>query len=111
MNKMVMLFDVSAMKGVLGSNRIVSQAELRLLIRDPTIAPGNQQRLELYEGDGDKAQYLNSQFITSEFNSKWISFDVTQTVKNWLKNPGKFIQSFTESVHISVLHEQECNEV
>lgn len=111
MNKMVMLFDVSAMKGVLGSNRIVSQAELRLLIRDPTIAPGNQQRLELYEGDGDKAQYLNSQFITSEFNSKWISFDVTQTVKNWLQNPGKFIQSFTESVHISVLHEQECNEV
>lgn len=89
MNKMVMLFDVSAMKGVLGSNRIVSQAELRLLIRDPTIAPGNQQRLELYEGDGDKAQYLNSQFITSEFNSKWISFDVTQTVKNWLKNPEK----------------------
>ncbi|MCJ8740866.1 hypothetical protein PDJAM_G00063900 [Pangasius djambal] len=86
-DKMVMLFNVTAMKDVLGLDRMVSQAELRLLIRDPRIAPGSVQRLELYHGAGDKAQYLNSRLITNELNSKWISFDVTQTVKTWLQNP------------------------
>lgn len=91
---MVMLFNVTAMKGVLGSDRMISQAELRLLIRDPKIPSGNEQRLELYHGAGDKARYLNSHFITNELNGKWISFDVTQIVKNWLQNPGELILIF-----------------
>ncbi|KAB5548960.1 hypothetical protein PHYPO_G00061680 [Pangasianodon hypophthalmus] len=86
-DKMVMLFNVTAMKDVLGLDRMVSQAELRLLIREAKIAPGSVQRLELYHGAGDKAQYLNSRLITNELSSKWISFDVTQTVKTWLQNP------------------------
>lgn len=86
-----MLFDV---KDILGLDRMVSQAELRLLIRDPKIAPGSEQRLELYQGTGTKARYLNSHFITNELDNKWISFDVTQTVKSWLQNPGELIYSF-----------------
>lgn len=86
-----MLFDVTAMKAVLGLDHMVSQAELRLLIKDTKIPPGNDQRLELYQGAGDKARYLNSHFINNELNDKYISFDVTQTVKNWLQNPGEFI--------------------
>lgn len=93
-NDMVMLFNVTAMKGVLGSDRMISQAELRLLIREPRIPSGNEQRLELYHGAGDKARYLNSHFITNELNGKWISFDVTQIVKNWLQNPGELILIF-----------------
>ncbi|XP_047661477.1 transforming growth factor beta-1 proprotein isoform X2 [Tachysurus fulvidraco] len=85
-NNMVMLFNVTEMRDVLGLERMVSQAELRLLIRDPRFAPGNEERLELYEGAGDKAHYLNSHLITNNLNGKWISFDVTPTVKNWLKN-------------------------
>ncbi|KAK3523955.1 hypothetical protein QTP70_016762 [Hemibagrus guttatus] len=87
MNDTVMLFNVTAMRDVLGLERMVSQAELRLLIKDPRLAPGNEERLELYHGAGDKARYLNSQSITNDLNGKWISFDVTQTVKNWLQNP------------------------
>lgn len=87
----IMLFNVTAMKDVLGLDRMVSQAELRLLIKDPKIGPKNEERLELYHGTGDKARYLNSHFITNELNSKWITFDVTQTVKKWLQNPGEFI--------------------
>ncbi|KAI5622508.1 transforming growth factor beta-1, partial [Silurus asotus] len=86
-NKSVMRFNVTAMKAVLGAKPMVSQAELRLLIKDSRIAPGNEQRLELYYGSGDKARYLYSQTITNELKGKWISFDVTQTVKNWLQNP------------------------
>lgn len=85
-----MHFNITAMKGVLGLEHTVSQAELRLFIRDTKIAPTNKERLELYEGAGDKAQYLKSHFITNELNGKWISFDVTQTVKKWLQNPGEW---------------------
>lgn len=88
---MVMLFNVTEMKEVLGLEPMVSQAELRLLIRDPRFAPGNDERLELYQGAGDKARYLGSHYITNELNGKWISFDVTKTVKNWLKNPGEYL--------------------
>lgn len=105
-----MLFNVTAMKGILGLDHTVSQAELRLLIREPRIGPTNEKRLELYEERGDKSQYLNSHFITNELNGKWISFDVTHTVKKWLQNPGEFIWSFI-SVHTSGLQEQECNKV
>ncbi|KAG7321132.1 hypothetical protein KOW79_015547 [Hemibagrus wyckioides] len=87
MNDTVMLFNVSTMRDVLGIERMVSQAELRLLIREVRIPPGNEERLELYRRDGDKDRYLNSQSITNDLDGKWISFDVTQTVKNWLQNP------------------------
>ncbi|TSL04228.1 Transforming growth factor beta-1 [Bagarius yarrelli] len=87
MNNTLMLFNVTAMRAVLGLERMISQAELRLLIRVPRIAPGKEERLELYQGAGDKARYLDSHFITNELNGKWISFDVTQTLKNWLQSP------------------------
>ncbi|KAM9450252.1 transforming growth factor beta-1 proprotein isoform 2-T2 [Clarias gariepinus] len=83
-NNMVMLFSVTEMKNILGLDRMVSQAELRLLIRNPSIPLASEQRLELYQGVGDEARYLNSHTITNKFKDKWISFDVTQTVKNWL---------------------------
>ncbi|KAF7697033.1 transforming growth factor beta-1 proprotein [Silurus meridionalis] len=98
-NKSVMRFNVTAMKAVLGANPMVSQAELRLLIKDSRIAPGNEQRLELYYGSGDKARYLYSHTITNELNGKWISFDVTQTVKNWLQNPATESEALEVKLH------------
>lgn len=90
-NNMVMLFSVTEMKNILGLDRMVSQAELRLLIRNPSIPLASEQRLELYQGVGDEARYLNSHTITNKFKDKWISFDVTQTVKNWLLSSGELI--------------------
>ncbi|KAI4886822.1 hypothetical protein NFI96_018393 [Prochilodus magdalenae] len=87
-NNTVMLFNITAMKEVLGLDSMVSQAELRLHIRDTNLH-GTEQRLELYEGTGDKARYLNSHSISSELNGKWLSFDVTRTVKDWLQKPEK----------------------
>ncbi|KAL7844228.1 hypothetical protein SRHO_G00227670 [Serrasalmus rhombeus] len=97
-NNTVMLFNITAMKDVLGLDRMVSQAELRLHMRDTKLPPGTEQRLELYQGAGDKARYLNSHFITSELNGKWLSFDVTHTLKDWLKKPEKE-QAFQVKLH------------
>ncbi|KAF5898025.1 transforming growth factor beta-1-like, partial [Clarias magur] len=82
----IMLFSITEMKNILGLDRMVSQAELRLLIKSTAKASASEQRLELYQGVGDKARYLNSHTIINELKDKWISFDVTQTVKTWLQS-------------------------
>ncbi|XP_051733538.1 transforming growth factor beta-1 proprotein isoform X1 [Ctenopharyngodon idella] len=75
-------FNITDIKDKLGSNPMLSQAELRMRIKDPHIT--SEQRLELYRDTGDKARYLNSRFISNQMTGKWISFDVTLTLKDWL---------------------------
>ncbi|XP_076835616.1 transforming growth factor beta-1 proprotein [Brachyhypopomus gauderio] len=96
-NNLVMLFNITEMKDVLGQD-LLSQAELQLLIRDNKIAPDRDQRLELYHGVGDKARYLNSHVITPDLKNKWISFDVMHTLKEWLQKPDKE-QAFQVKLH------------
>lgn len=84
-----MLFNITAMKDVLGADRMVSQAKLFLLIKDVKILPDTDQRIELYQGAEDKARYLFSHFINQTSNDKWLSFDVTHTVNEWLQKPGE----------------------
>ncbi|KAJ8280304.1 hypothetical protein GJAV_G00052980 [Gymnothorax javanicus] len=79
-----MMFDVSDIRASLGSERQVTRAELRLLIKNTNMTPEKEQRLELYKGRGDTARYLSSHFISSALNNAWLSFDVTQTLKEWL---------------------------
>uniref|UniRef100_A0A3B1K5V0 Transforming growth factor beta n=1 Tax=Astyanax mexicanus TaxID=7994 RepID=A0A3B1K5V0_ASTMX len=102
-NDTVMVFNITEIKEVLGLERMVSQAELRFHIKDVKLTGGAEQRLELYQGGGDKARYLSSYFITSESNEKWLSFDVTHTLKEWLQKPE------TEQVFQMKLH-CGCNE-
>ncbi|XP_062867250.1 transforming growth factor beta-1 proprotein [Trichomycterus rosablanca] len=84
---MVMKFDITLIKSALGLDRLISQAELRLLIKEVSLnANTTEQRLELYHGTGNHSQYLSSHFITNKQNGTWISFDVTQTLKNWLQS-------------------------
>ncbi|XP_061105749.1 transforming growth factor beta-1 proprotein-like isoform X2 [Conger conger] len=85
--KQQMLFNVSEMRAGLGTDRLLSLAELRLLIKNPTMAPDTEQRLELYRGLGDRARYLGSRFVSHSWNDRWLSFDVTQTVNEWLQAP------------------------
>ncbi|XP_072517370.1 transforming growth factor beta-1 proprotein [Salminus brasiliensis] len=88
-NNTVMVFNIKKVQDVLGQDQMVSQAELRLHIVETTMPPDTEQRLELYQGAGDKARYLNSHFITSDSKGKWLSFDVTHTLKDWLQKPEK----------------------
>ncbi|XP_010897197.1 transforming growth factor, beta 1a [Esox lucius] len=80
-----MLFNLNEMRSNIGDYHLLSTAELRLLIKNPSIDPGSEQRLELYRGFGDSKRYLGSRFITNELNNRWLSFDVTSTLKEWLK--------------------------
>lgn len=82
-------FSITEMNQTLGSVRIIHQAELRMHVRQVNLAPGSEQRLELHQVIGNKTRYLDSRFITKELEKKRLSFDVTQTVKDWLEKSGE----------------------
>ncbi|XP_051521650.1 transforming growth factor beta-1 proprotein-like isoform X1 [Myxocyprinus asiaticus] len=79
-----LLFNVSEMRQSIPDYRLLSQAELRLRIKNPTM--GQEQRLELYHGVGDQARYLGTRFVSKDWADRWLSFDVKQTVTEWLQS-------------------------
>ncbi|XP_026222732.1 transforming growth factor, beta 1a [Anabas testudineus] len=79
-----MFFNISEIRNSVGDFRLLTSAELRMLIKK-TMIPG-EQRVELYQGQGKASErYLGSRFITNEWSGQWLSFDVTETLKNWLQ--------------------------
>ncbi|XP_041660835.1 transforming growth factor, beta 1a [Cheilinus undulatus] len=78
-----MFFNISEIRESVGDYRLLTNAELRMLIKQTNIA--DEQRVELYKGVGSTARYLASRFITNQMNNKWLSFDVTETLQEWLK--------------------------
>ncbi|KAF4098608.1 transforming growth factor beta-1 proprotein isoform X2 [Onychostoma macrolepis] len=78
-------FNITDISHKLGLNHTVSQVELRMQIRDASMAPDSEQRLELYQITGNKSRYLESRFISIQMIGKWLTFDVTQTLKDWLQ--------------------------
>lgn len=84
---MSMSFNISEIRRSIGDYRLLTTAELRMLIKAPTIL--DEQRVELYQGLGTSPRYLASRFITNELRDKWLSFDVTETLQNWLKGNGE----------------------
>ncbi|XP_023656323.1 transforming growth factor beta-1 proprotein-like [Paramormyrops kingsleyae] len=82
-----MVFNMSAIRASVGSQQLVSLAELRLLIKKPTMSADKKQRLELYEGLTNDTHYINHHFISNTMNDRWITFDVTKTLTSWLLRP------------------------
>ncbi|TNN56582.1 Transforming growth factor beta-1 [Liparis tanakae] len=78
-----MFFNISEIRESVGDYRLLTSAELRMLIKQTNIA--SEQRVELYQGLGASPRYLASRFITNRLKDKWLSFDVTETLQNWLK--------------------------
>lgn len=93
--KKQLLFNVEEMKASIQNYLLLSQAKLRLRVKDPTIQRGLPQRLEIFKGLNSAAQYLGYYDISNDLINKWISIDVTATVKEWLQSDGK-------SFHISL---------
>ncbi|KAM9800886.1 transforming growth factor, beta 1a [Neosynchiropus ocellatus] len=81
-----MHFDLSEIRASVGDYGRLTSAELRMLIKQTTIL--SEQRVELYEGLGSSARYLTSRFITNQMRDKWLSFDVTKTLRTWLQGSG-----------------------
>ncbi|XP_036936263.1 transforming growth factor, beta 1a isoform X4 [Acanthopagrus latus] len=78
-----MSFNISDIRGSIGDYRLLTTAELRILIKTTAILV--EQRVELYQGLGTSARYLASRFITNKWKDKWLSFDVTETLQKWLE--------------------------
>ncbi|XP_068173587.1 transforming growth factor, beta 1a isoform X2 [Antennarius striatus] len=78
-----MFFNISDIRSSVGDYSLLTSAELRMLIKQTSIL--SEQRVELYWGLGTSARYLTSRFITNHSKNKWLSFDVTKTLQNWLK--------------------------
>ncbi|XP_041733839.1 transforming growth factor beta-1 proprotein [Coregonus clupeaformis] len=79
-----MLFNLNEMRSSVGDYHLLSSAELRLLIKTTNIPAGREQRLELYRGLDNSRRYLGSRFVTNKLSDRWLSFDVTATLKEWL---------------------------
>ncbi|KAL0173605.1 hypothetical protein M9458_029573, partial [Cirrhinus mrigala] len=88
-----MTFNVSEMKQSIPDYRLLSQAELRLRIKNPTM--DQEQRLELYRGTGDQARYLDTRFVSKDLANRWLSFDVKQTIIEWLQGSGEVMAAFS----------------
>ncbi|XP_030008849.1 transforming growth factor, beta 1a [Sphaeramia orbicularis] len=76
-----MHFNISEIRDSVGDYRLLTSAELRMLIKNTNIR--DEQRVELYGTVDSKSRYLGSRFIKNK--DKWVSFDVTETLQNWLK--------------------------
>ncbi|CAG6008385.1 unnamed protein product [Menidia menidia] len=83
----VMYFNISEIRRSVGDHRLLTSAELRMLIRSTTIP--TEQRVELYYGGGAGARYHASRFVTNELKDKWLSFDVTEPLRGWLQHSGE----------------------
>lgn len=99
-----MYFNISDIRASVGDYRLLTTAELRMLIRNTAIQ--SEQRVELYQGMGASARYLASRFITNKMRDNWLSFDVTETLQSWLKDnedeQGFQLRLFCECNHASV---------
>ncbi|XP_051965631.1 transforming growth factor, beta 1a [Xyrauchen texanus] len=82
--KYQMLFNVSEMRQSIPDYRLLSQAELRLRIKTPTM--DQEQRVELYHGVGDQTRYLSTRFVSKDLANRWLSFDVKHTITEWLQS-------------------------
>lgn len=87
-----MSFDISEMRLSVGEFHLLTSAELRMLIKQTTIP--EEQRVELYYGLGSSARYLSTRFINNQMKNKWLSFDVTEPLQNWLKGNGNQHQKY-----------------
>ncbi|XP_042269252.1 transforming growth factor, beta 1a [Thunnus maccoyii] len=81
--KISMYFNVSEIRASVGDYRLLTNAELRMLIKQPKII--TEQRVELYQVANSSSRYLASRFIDNKWRDKWLSFEVTETLQDWLK--------------------------
>lgn len=99
-----MYFNIADIRASVGDYRLLTTAELRMLIKQTAIP--SEQRVELYQGVGTTARYLASRFITNQMRDKWLSFDVTDTLRSWLNGnedeQGFQLRLFCECNHESV---------
>lgn len=82
-----MFFNVSEIRSTVGDSALLTSAELRMLIKYTRII--KEQRVELYYSSEGSARYHASRFIHNNQKNTWLSFDVTEPLKQWLGQAGE----------------------
>ncbi|KAL2095978.1 hypothetical protein ACEWY4_008126 [Coilia grayii] len=76
-------FSVKDMRENIVSAALLTSAELRLQIKKPAMQ--DEQRLELYRVlEQTTPRYLGSRFVNNTMEGTWLTFDITDTVREWL---------------------------
>ncbi|XP_063061784.1 transforming growth factor beta-1 proprotein-like [Engraulis encrasicolus] len=92
-----LLFSVKDMLEKM-SAALLTSAELRLPISKPSMK--DEQRLELYRVlPGTKTRYLGSRFVNNSMNNAWLTFDITDTVREWLEDRATEEQELLIKLH------------
>uniref|UniRef100_A0A3B4US94 Transforming growth factor beta n=1 Tax=Seriola dumerili TaxID=41447 RepID=A0A3B4US94_SERDU len=81
----VFRFNVSAMER---NSTNLFRAEFRALRVPNSSAKRNEQRIELYQCLQKKQRYIGAKNVLTKGTPEWVSFDVTETVREWLMNRG-----------------------
>lgn len=79
-----MFFNTKEIRNSVGEFHLLTSAELRMLIKSAYI--NKEQRVELYYSSGGSFRYHASRFVTNAIKEKWLSFDVTEPLQQWLKD-------------------------
>ncbi|MED6280598.1 hypothetical protein CHARACLAT_012395 [Characodon lateralis] len=79
-----MFFNIADIRNSVGDFHLLTSAELRMLINTANI--NKEQRVELYYSSGASFRYHATRFMTNSLKDKWLSFDVTEPLQQWLKD-------------------------
>ncbi|MEQ2291771.1 hypothetical protein AMECASPLE_016363 [Ameca splendens] len=79
-----MVFNIADIRNSVGDFHLLTSAELRMLINTANI--NGEQRVELYYSSGASFRYHTTRFMTNSLKDKWLSFDVTEPLQQWLKD-------------------------
>ncbi|XP_012727903.2 transforming growth factor, beta 1a [Fundulus heteroclitus] len=79
-----MSFNIAEIRNSVGDFHLLTSAELRMLVKTTSIP--DEQRVELYYSSGASTRYHASRFVTNAMKGKWLSFDVTEPLQEWLKD-------------------------
>ncbi|XP_043918640.1 transforming growth factor beta-1 proprotein [Protopterus annectens] len=84
----IIQFNVTEIKANITSESLLHHAELRFQQLKSDSDAVTEQRVELYQlyKDKTKQRYIESRILVLKDVDEWISFDVTQYVKQWLNN-------------------------
>ncbi|XP_069500501.1 transforming growth factor beta-1 proprotein [Ambystoma mexicanum] len=93
-NDVVIMFNASKLRESITSEALLHRAELRMLqlSSNNNVDRNVEQRVELYqcEGGDRPPRFLGSKFVRADMSHDvWLSFDVTETVKQWLSRKDK----------------------
>ncbi|CAI9584419.1 unnamed protein product [Staurois parvus] len=98
-NEFLFTFNMTQIREIVVSNEMLHQAELRIFRKKSTKASTSREvRVELYRVvSNGSPRFLDSMYVWITDDDEWISFDVTESIKRWLADPGITPSSTSEN--------------